>query len=270
MQAVRPGSASAGDPTVSVSAGPVSAGPVEGGSVSPGEIARFDALAARWWDPDGPMRPLHRMNKLRVGWIERQLERLPRRTSAARLRVLDLGCGAGLASEALAASGYDVLGVDASAEAIAAAELHRAGTPPAGSVSGPLSYRCGSAETLVREGLRFDAVIALEIIEHVPDPAGFLALLEKLLAPGGMIVISTLNRTWRSLAAAKIGAEYVLRLLPIGTHDWRRFVTPAELGRYANAAGLRVFDVAGMVPGVGGWRESRDTAVNYIAAIDSR
>ena len=264
MQAVRPGSASAGDPDGKPGGFGAS------GSVSSDEIVRFDALAARWWDPDGPMRPLHRMNKLRVGWIERQLERMPRRTAATRLRVLDLGCGAGLASEALAASGYDVLGVDASAEAIAAAELHQAGAAVANHVTGPLSYRRGSAEMLVQEGLRFDAVIALEVIEHVPDPAGFLALLERLLAPGGMIVISTVNRTWRSLATAKIGAEYVLRLLPIGTHDWRKFVTPAELGGHAAAAGLRVSDIAGMVPGIGGWRESRDTAVNYIAAIDSR
>jgi 2-polyprenyl-6-hydroxyphenyl methylase/3-demethylubiquinone-9 3-methyltransferase len=255
MQAVRTGSASIGKPA---------------GSVSPGEIARFDALAARWWDPDGPMRPLHRMNKLRVGWIDRQLAHLPRRTPAARLRVLDLGCGAGLASEALAASGHHVLGVDASAEAIAAAEVHQAAGAARGTAFGSLSYRCGSAETLVQEGQQFDAVIALEIIEHVSDPAEFLVLLARLLAPGGVIVISTLNRTWRSLAAAKIGAEYVLRLLPIGTHDWRRFVTPAELGRHAADAGLRISDVAGMVPGINGWRESRDTAVNYIAAIDGR
>lgn len=265
MQAVRPGSASAGRPPGSGS--PSSGSP---SSISAAEIARFDALAAGWWDPNGPMRPLHRMNKLRVGWINRQLARLPRPTSAARLRVLDLGCGAGLACEALAASGHHVLGVDASAEAIAAAEAHQASAATAGTVFGSLSYRCGSAETLVQEGLRFDAVIALEVIEHVSDPADFLALLERLLAPGGVIVISTLNRTWRSLAAAKVGAEYVLRLLPVGTHDWRKFVTPPELGRYAADAGLRVSDIAGMVPGIGGWRESRDTGVNYIALIDSR
>ncbi len=255
MQAFRTGSASIDEPA---------------GSVSPAEIARFDALAARWWNPDGPMRPLHRMNKLRVGWIDRQLARRPGQAPATRLRVLDLGCGAGLASEALAANGHHVLGVDASAEAIAAAETHQAAGAARGTAFGSLSYRCGSAETLVQEGRHFDAVIALEIIEHVPDPAGFLVLLERLLAPGGVIVISTLNRTWRSLATAKIGAEYVLRLLPVGTHDWRRFVTPAELGRYATDAGLRISDIAGMVPGARGWRESRDIAVNYIAAIDSR
>ncbi len=240
----------------------------EPASVSRDEIARFGALAERWWDPDGPMRPLHRMNPLRVRWIDRQLGRLPRRAADGRLRLLDLGCGAGIASEALAARGHQVLGVDASADAIAAAEAHRmiavAGEPAR------LAYRCGSAEMLLREAARFDAVIALEVIEHVPDPEAFLGLLAGLLVPGGMIVLSTLNRTWRSLALAKFGAEYVLRLLPVGTHDWRKFVTPAELGRHAARTGLRVADIAGMTLHADGWQESRDLAVNYIAAIESR
>jgi 2-polyprenyl-6-hydroxyphenyl methylase/3-demethylubiquinone-9 3-methyltransferase len=239
-------------------------------SVSPEEIARFGALAAHWWDPKGPMRPLHQMNPLRVRWIDRQLVRLPKRAASDRLRLLDLGCGAGLASEALAARGHDVLGVDASEEAIAAARAHGSLASDGHRGPGRLSYRCGSAESLVQEGLRFDAVIALEIIEHVTDPAAFLALLANLLEPGGVIVISTLNRTWRSLAAAKIGAEYLLRMLPVGTHDWKKFVTPAELGRHAGRAGLRVSDIAGMVPALGGWRESRDTAVNYIALLEAR
>lgn len=217
------------------------------------------------------MRPLHQMNRLRVGWIDRHLARLPTAPSGARLSLLDLGCGAGLASEALAANGHDVLGVDASNEAIAAAEAHRAiAVVPRPASAGALSYRSGSAEMLVREGRRFDAVVALEVIEHVSDPADFLVLLGKLLVPGGIVFISTLNRTWRSLVTAKIGAEYVLGLLPVGTHDWRRFVTPAELGRHAGPAGLRVSDISGMVPSPGGWRESRDTAVNYIALLESR
>ena len=233
-------------------------------SVSPDEIARFGALAERWWDTNGPMRPLHRMNRLRTRWIDRHLARVPVQT-ARRLRLLDLGCGAGLASEALAALGHDVLGVDASAEAIAAAQAHaRQGTQ---AFAGGLAYRCASAEILVSENEQFDAVIALEIIEHVTDPAAFVALLARLLRPGGVIVISTINRTWRSLATAKVGAEYVLRMLPVGTHEWRKFVTPAELSRHAGAAGLRVADIAGMVPGAGGWRESLDTGVNYIALL---
>ena len=233
-------------------------------SVSPDEVARFGALAAQWWNPNGPMRPLHRMNPLRVRWIDQALGQHTSDGGTSQ-RLLDLGCGAGLASEALARRGYDVLGVDASPEAIAAAEAHGAGLDA--TQAGRLRYRCATAEALVEEGQRFDAVVALEIIEHVTDPAAFVALLARLLTPRGAIVISTLNRTLRSLAVAKIGAEYVLRLLPAGTHDWRKFVTPAELGRYGGLSSLRIAHASGMVPWPGGWRESRDMAVNYIALL---
>ncbi len=237
-------------------------------SVSAAEIARFDRLAGRWWDPTGPMRPLHQMNPLRVRWADGQLSAQRALHSDRPLRLLDLGCGAGLASEAFARLGHDVLGVDASAEAIAAARVHAAATAP-----DRLSYRIASAETLIDEGLRFDAVTALEVIEHATDPAAFMRLLAALLAPGGIVILSTLNRTWRSLAAAKIGAEYVLRVLPVGTHDWRRFVTPGELAAHAGAAGLRLVDIAGMVPSLaareGPWRIDRDLAVNYIACLNA-
>jgi 2-polyprenyl-6-hydroxyphenyl methylase/3-demethylubiquinone-9 3-methyltransferase len=223
-------------------------------SVTASESEKFGRLAPRWWDPSGPMRPLHAMNPLRVEWVA---SRLP-----AHSRLLDLGCGAGIAAEAFARRGLDVLGVDASAEAIAAAEDHAAGQDLT------LGYRCGAAEDLVTEGAVFDAVTALEVIEHVEDQAGFMALLASLVRPGGMVFVSTLNRTARSLAVAKIGAEYIARVLPAGTHEWRRFVPPEALAGYARAAGLVMTDICGMgMAAGGGWRATRNVGVNYLAAF---
>jgi 2-polyprenyl-6-hydroxyphenyl methylase/3-demethylubiquinone-9 3-methyltransferase len=199
------------------------------------------------------MRPLHAMNPLRVEWIGSRL--------SAGARVLDLGCGAGIAAEAFARRGFDVLGVDASAEAIAAAEAHAAGREFS------LHYRCGSGEDLAAEGMVFDAVTALEVIEHVEDQGAFMALLAALVRPGGMVFVSTLNRTVRSLAVAKLGAEYIARVLPVGTHDWRRFVPPEALAGYARAAGLVVTDITGMAMASGGWRATRDVGVNYLSAM---
>ncbi|HYZ64698.1 MAG TPA: bifunctional 2-polyprenyl-6-hydroxyphenol methylase/3-demethylubiquinol 3-O-methyltransferase UbiG [Acetobacteraceae bacterium] len=230
------------------------------GSVIPDEVARFNRLAAEWWDPAGPMRALHGMNEVRVGWID---ARIRARLGGAQ-RVLDLGCGAGLAAEALAGLGHDVLGVDAAADAIAAARVHAEGQGLT------LAYREGTAEALADEGARFPVVTALEVIEHVADPAAFLRVLARLMGPGGLLFVSTLNRTLRSLAVAKVGAEYVLRLLPAGTHDWRRFLTPAELGRAACQAGLRLKETAGMSYDLRRreWVRSADLSINYLAMLE--
>ena len=220
------------------------------------EIAKFDRLAAEWWDPKGPMAPLHAMNPARMGWIIQRLTQ-GRPNGLDGMRVLDVGCGAGLASEALARAGAQVTGLDAASSALGAARTHAAAQGLA------IDYREGMPEALEAGG--FDAVIALEVIEHVADREEFCRQLARLVKPGGPVFLSTLNRTPRSFLMAKLGAEYLLRLLPVGTHDWRMFVRPAELGADLRAAGLRVADIAGlsMAPG-GGWRISRDVGVNYI------
>jgi 2-polyprenyl-6-hydroxyphenyl methylase / 3-demethylubiquinone-9 3-methyltransferase len=241
-------------------------------TVSPAEVARFDALARQWWDPDGPMRPLHRMNPARIGWIMERVAPPPpsplpqgkgeNGTAGARVRLLDVGCGAGLAAEAFARRGFDVLGLDAAGGAIEAARAH------ADTQGLSLAYRTGVPEDLLADGERFPIITALEVIEHVPDQAAFLATLAALLTPGGKLFLSTLNRTPQSFIAAKIGAEYLLRWLPVGTHDWRKFVTPAELGAMLRQVGLRVADITGLVadPLTGRWRTSRELSVNYLIA----
>lgn len=225
------------------------------------EIAKFDALAAQWWDPRGPMRPLHAMNPARLGWITARLPGPP------PVSVLDVGCGAGLVAENLARAGHAVLGIDAATAALDAARAH---APPGLA----LTYRLATAEALVEEPARFTAITALELVEHVPDPARLIATLARLLQPGGRLFLSTLNRTPRAFLEAKLAAEYALRLLPAGTHDWARFLTPAELAAACRAAGLRVIATAGLRPDLRSglrlrYRIGRDLRVNYLLCAEA-
>jgi 2-polyprenyl-6-hydroxyphenyl methylase/3-demethylubiquinone-9 3-methyltransferase len=248
-------------------------------SVDRGEVAKFAGLAETWWDPEGEMRPLHRLNPTRLAYLRDQAcRRFGRDALADRplagLRALDVGCGPGLISEPLARLGATVLGIDAAEESLAAARLHaeEAGLAELGF---DLSYRHATAEELLDEGATFDLVVSLEVVEHVPDPQAFLETCGRLVAgpdpkagrPGGLLVLSTLNRTMKALAMAKVGAEYVLRWLPAGTHDWRKFVRPHEAAAGLRAGGLVVADATGLVynPLTDGWRlAKRDLDVNYM------
>jgi 2-polyprenyl-6-hydroxyphenyl methylase / 3-demethylubiquinone-9 3-methyltransferase len=236
-------------------------------SIDPQEVAKFDRLAADWWDPNGPMRPLHRINPVRLGYVrDRLCGRFGRdpatRKPLAGLAVLDIGCGGGLMAEPLSRLGADVTGLDAAAENLRVAREHA-------QQSGlRIDYRDDAAEALATKGRRFDAVLALEVVEHVADVPAFLAAVALLVKPGGALVLSTLNRTAKAFLQAVVGAEYVLRWLPRGTHDWRRFQRPAEIARALRANGLTVDDLTGMTLDLRsrGWRLGGDAAVNYLMA----
>lgn len=211
--------------------------------VDPVEVGKFSALAADWWNPLGAMAPLHAMNPARVRYVRDQTcAHFGRNAAVGRplggLHVLDLGCGAGLLAEPLTRLGAKVTGIDASAEAIAAARTHATGAGL------KIDYRSGTAARLVEAA--FDVVLAMEVVEHVPDLDVFVADAAAALKPGGLLVAATLNRTLKAYALAIIGAEYVLRWLPPGTHAWQKFVRPAELARALRAQGLAVRDVTGV------------------------
>ncbi len=230
------------------------------------EVAKFEAMAAEWWDPTGKFKPLHMLNPCRLEYIVAQIaathgrdRRAPRPLEG--LRVLDIGCGGGLLSEPMARLGAAVTGIDPAARNIPVARLHA-------EQSGlEIDYRVATAEDLVAEGAAFDAVLNMEVVEHVPDPAAYIAACARLVAPGGLMVTSTVNRTAKSFALAIVGAEYVLRWLPRGTHQWGKFVTPDELSDHLAAAGLEQVDAKGFTfdPVRWEWRISaRDLSVNYV------
>lgn len=224
-------------------------------NADPAELSRFASHAARWWDANGEARPLHDLNPVRIAWIAA-------RVSLPGARVADIGCGGGLLSEALAARGAQVLGIDMSPELIEVARLHLYESGLA------VDYRVQSAEALAHgEPASRDAVCCLELLEHVPDPAALVQALADLLKPGGKLVLSTLNRTPQAFAGAIVGAEYLLRLLPRGTHHYARFIRPSELAGMLRAAGLELLELAGLgyAPFMRrAWVSSR-VDVNYIA-----
>jgi 2-polyprenyl-6-hydroxyphenyl methylase / 3-demethylubiquinone-9 3-methyltransferase len=226
-------------------------------NADPAELARFSGLAHRWWDPNSEFKALHDINPLRLAWIEQVAGGLAGR------RVLDVGCGGGILSEGMAVRGAQVTGIDLSDKALKVARLHQLESGV------EVDYRLVSAEALaVTAPASFDVVTCLELLEHVPDPASTVAACATLARPGGSVVFSTINRNPKSYLYAVLGAEYVLGLLPRGTHDWARFQKPSELARHARAAGLDVREVTGMTynPLTRTYRLDRDTSVNYLMA----
>jgi 2-polyprenyl-6-hydroxyphenyl methylase/3-demethylubiquinone-9 3-methyltransferase len=241
--------------------------PAPAPSVLSEEVARFDALGDAWWDVDGPMAPLHRLNPVRIAWARDLIVRHFRLEPSvgaplAGIDLLDAGCGAGLFAEPLARLGANVVGVDPAPAAIDTARRHAEET------GARLAYRMGAVEELAAEPRRFDVVSAMEVVEHAADPERFVATAASLIKPGGLFLASTLNRTPKSFALAIVGAEYVLRWLEPGTHHWEQFVTPLELTGFARAAGLRRLTWRGVVydPFRRDWRLSSDTGVNYLFA----
>jgi len=221
----------------------------------PAELAKFSALAHRWWDPTSEFRPLHEINPLRLAHIERLAGGL------AGKRIVDVGCGGGILAEAMAAKGATVTGIDLAEKPLKVAMLHRTETGT------DVDYRLVSAEDLAAEWPgAFDMVTCMEMLEHVPDPPAIVGACAKLVKPGGLVFFSTINRNAKSFAFAIVGAEYVLGLLPKGTHEYARFIRPSELSRACRDAGLAVFDLTGMTynPFTKVYSLGRDVDVNYL------
>ena len=241
-------------------------------TIDAAEVAKFEAMAAEWWDPAGKFKPLHEMNPCRLDYITRQIAAEFGRDLAGPepfngLRMLDIGCGGGLLSEPMARLGATVVGADAAARNIPVAQIH---AEQSGLV---IDYRHTSAEALAEAGEQFDVVLNMEVVEHVADPLAYLTACQALLKPGGLMICSTLNRNAKSFAMAIVGAEWIMRWLPKGTHDWRKFITPDELTDLIRRAGLDPVDRKGMVFNPVSWRWSlsdRDLSVNYVTASVKR
>ncbi|MGY3438508.1 MULTISPECIES: bifunctional 2-polyprenyl-6-hydroxyphenol methylase/3-demethylubiquinol 3-O-methyltransferase UbiG [unclassified Marinovum] len=235
-------------------------------TVDPSEISKFEAMAAEWWDPNGKFKPLHMLNPCRLDYITSQIAaEFDRDLSVARpfegLRLLDIGCGGGLLCEPMARLGATVVGADAAAGNIPVAQLH------AQQQGLTIDYRHVTAEAMVEQGEQFDVVLNMEVVEHVADPLAYLTACQRLLKPGGLQVCSTLNRNPKSFAMAIVGAEWVMRWLPKGTHDWSKFITPDELFDLLTRAGMTPVDRKGFVFNPIAWTWSlspRDLSVNYV------
>ena len=234
------------------------------------EIDNFAALSDQWWDPAGPMAPLHAFTPIRIDYILANIERfwpVAARAEASRaqpltgLRILDIGCGGGLLAEPMARLGGSVTGTDITEAAITAAALHA-------SQNGlDIEYQCCTAETLASSGARFDVIYASEVIEHVADRALFIEAIASMLQPQGVVIITTINRSLPALLLAKFALEYIVRLVPAGTHDPRKFVRPAELRAEFAAAGIMLDDITGLAPRAsGGFRKTGSLAINYAAS----
>lgn len=235
-------------------------------SIDPGEVAKFSAMAADWWNPNGKFKPLHRFNPVRLRFIRETAERHFGLAPGLKYplegkRLLDIGCGGGLVCEPMTRLGASVTGVDASEANIKTALTH------AREQGLTIDYRAGTAEGLLAAGeAPFDIVLNLEVVEHVANPAQFLEDTARLVAPGGLMIVATLNKTAKALATAVIGAEYILRWLPRGTHDWSKFLDPEDVRRPLEAAGLTTDEATGVVfnPLSGQWKIGQDTSVNYM------
>ena len=239
--------------------------PASNPSVDPGEIAKFSAMAAEWWDPAGKFAPLHKFNPVRLGFIRdtaaAHFDRDPKSLRPFEgLTLLDIGCGGGLLSEPMARLGFAVTGADASEKNVRTAQTHA----EAGGL--PVTYRATTAETLAGEGLLFDVILNMEVVEHVADLPAFLAACATMVKPGGLMFVATLNKTLKSLTLAKIGAEYVLGWLPRGTHDWSRFIPPNVLQALLEETRLNILKKQGVAfdPLGWDWKLSSDMDVNYM------